>query len=836
MEVPTSGGWRRVDDVAVRHEHGVLGFGALLRQHRTAAGLSQEALAERAGLSTRAVSDLERGVKTRPHPATMRALADALGLDDDARAELASASRPRHPSVSRQPSDALPLSPSPIVGREREIEAGVERLRDETSRLLTVTGPGGVGKTRLSLEIARVAASAFPDGVVFVELGPLTDPSLVAPTLASALKLRQAGEQPPLEAVMTALHGKRALIVLDNCEHVLAAVRDIVASLLATLPELRILATSRPSLRVRGEQLLPLEPLRVPDPADGVVPEDLAGIPAIALFVQRARAVRPDFSLGDGNASDVVEICARLDGLPLAIELAAIRMRALSPRALASLLGERLRLLSIGPEDAPERHRTLRATVQWSYNLLTPSQQELFRRLAVFAGGCTIESATEVAADGDPFAALDGLEALVDQGLLSRIEYTDGDLRFGMLQTVREYALELLDASADAEEVRNRHARYLVALAERIGMHLRGPEPGAWLDRLEREQDNLRAALAWSLGDHGSLGEPVTALRLAAAFWPFWHMRGRLHEGHAWLERAISQGERVDPATRAGAFLMLANVANNLEDHDQAASLYGESLRLFEQIGNRPSVASAQVGIGMVATSRGDYDTAAELLVQALEYFQASGNEGASVPCLFALGRLAIAQGEYAQAMAALTRARDLCAPDDIGGRTYVSLELSHLERLRGNLDTAAQLAAACLAWFREIGERRAEASALAELGQVALARGDLAGADRQLSEAATMHLAIRDELGVVTCLEALACLAAEMHLPELSATLRGVSDTWRARSGTQRTHAERQSLDRAMSIAMQEADASEIDRALVSGAALELDAALGLADSIVTE
>src|SRR5665811_1986035 len=327
---------------------------------------------------------------------------------------------------------------------------------------------------------------------------------------------------------------------------------------------------------VRGEQVVPLAPMALANPDRVEHVADLAGVPAIDLFVQRATSVRPDFALTDANARDVAAICARLDGLPLAIELAAIRIRTLSPATLVGLLSERLRLLTSGPRDAPARQQTLRAAIEWSHNLLDAKQQQCFRRLAVFAGGCTLESVTAITDDDDPFAALDALEALVDQGLALRSNDTDSDPRFRMLETVREYALERLHASGDADSIRAAQAHYLVALAERAGPQLHGPAPGRWLDLLDTEQDNFRAALAWSLGDTGDTGNASMALSLTAALWPFWHMRGHLQEGHSWLERAVAGGDQVDPAIRAGAFLDLANVANNLEDHSRARDLYEE--------------------------------------------------------------------------------------------------------------------------------------------------------------------------------------------------------------------------------------------------------------------
>jgi predicted ATPase/transcriptional regulator with XRE-family HTH domain len=782
--------------MAVQHQETASAFGPLLRQHRTAIGLSQEALAERAGLSPRTVSDLERGIKTRPHPATLRLLADALELGADERGALAAASRPGRaaPTPTTAPTrpviDTLPLPTSPIIGRDDELAIAVGLLRSGDARLVTVTGPGGVGKTRLSLEIARTLAPEMVDGGAMVELGPIADPSLVVPAVAATLGLRETSDRPPSEAVRDHLRTRRMLLVLDNCEHLLEHVATLVADLLATAPGLRVIASSRPPLRIRGEHVLALAPLALPAAGEPVALDAVARVPAIALFVERARAVRPDFALTSGNAADIVAICARLDGLPLAIELAAIRLRALTPAALVSLLSERLRVLTAGPHDAPERHRTLRAAIEWSHDLLSDDQQALFRRLAVFAGGCSLEAAAAVATDDDPFAALDGLEALVDQGLATRDD-ASAVLRFGMLETVREYAQERLRSSEEAEAVAARHAAHLLGLAELAGQMLHGREPRVWLDRLEREQDNLRAALAWSLGEAGGDGDPVTALRLAAALWPYWHMRGHFQEGHGWLERAIARAGEVDPAARAAAFHTLANVANNLEDHARAERLYTESLRLSETLDDQDSAAAALVGLGMVATNRGDFDRARDLLNRAHLIIQERGDGIAGVPCLYALGRLAIAAGDLDAADAHYAEIRRLSDPDNIGVRAYLDLEAAQIARYRGDLEHAASRVESCLGRFREIGERRAEATSLAELGHLALLRGDMEHASALLRQAAELHVELHDELGLTRCLEGYAALTAREE-PNLAARLIGVTDAWRERIGTARLPAER--------------------------------------------
>jgi predicted ATPase/DNA-binding XRE family transcriptional regulator len=780
--------------MAVQHQQDTGGFAATLRRYRLAAGLSQEALAERAGLSPRTVSDLERGVKTRPHPATTRALADALGLETDARAALAAAARPEAaiPPPTATAVTAVPIPATALVGRATELATAMELLAE--ARLLTLTGPGGVGKTRLAIEIARASAS----DAVFVELGPVATPDLVLPAVAAALGVRETAGRPLAESVTAHLRSRRLLLVLDNCEHVLEGARPVVTELLDAAPDLRILATSRPPLRLRGERLLPLAPLPLPDPARATEAGSLATIPSVALFVERARDVRPGFTLTAANAGDIAAICARLDGLPLALELAAARLRALSPAALLALLSERLRLLTAGPEDAPARHQTLRAAIAWSHDQLTDGQQATFRRLAVAPGGCTLETAAALVGD-DPLTTLDAIEALVDHGLLRRVDEPDGDVRFAMLETVREYALERLGESGEAAATAARHATRMLALAAETGQMLQGPEPRAWLDRLAREQGNIRAALAWALGEGNGEGDPVTALRLAAAMWQFWHMRGQFQEGHDWLERAIARGDRVEPVTRAAAYLRLASVANNLEDYRQAETLYADSLRIFEEAGNRDGIAAARVGLGMVATERGDHERAERLLRDELTALAGQGTSGAALPALYALGRLEVARERWDAARAAFADAGGRCAPGDIGTPAYLQLERARLERLAGDPGTARQLAETCLARFREIGERRAEGSTLTELGHLALLEGSTARASRLFREAGALHRELRDELGIVAVLEGLALVAADDRQAALAGTLVAAADAWRERSGSPRHPVEHRLLTGAL-------------------------------------
>jgi predicted ATPase/DNA-binding XRE family transcriptional regulator len=388
-------------------------FGTLLRHHRVAAALSQEALAERAGVSTRAVSDLERGVKTRPYLDTVRRLADALGLDPAAQAELAEAARRPPAAVAPDNRDArleepsgraLPFPSTSLIGREREVAEVANELR-KMARLVTVTGPGGVGKTRLAQEVVTELGTHFRDGVVWIDLGPLADGAAIPGAVAKALGVREAPAQELGQTLAESLHDQRLLLVLDNCEHLRPAVGMFVAALIAQCGELRMLATSRAPLHVAAEHLHPISPLALPESSAQVTRDAVGAADAVRLFVERGRAARPDFRLTAENAGDIASICTQLDGLPLALELAAARLRVLSPAALRALLEERRRLLTSDAADAPARQQTLWATIAWSYDLLTPVQQHVFRQLAVFVGGCTLEAVMAVATEDDLFTA-----------------------------------------------------------------------------------------------------------------------------------------------------------------------------------------------------------------------------------------------------------------------------------------------------------------------------------------------------------------------------------------------------------------------------------------------
>lgn len=574
-----------------------------MRRLREAAGLTQEELASRAGLTAKAVSALERGERRRPYPHTVRSLADALGLAEEERAALAASVSDR--SAEEAPAavseSAIPVPHTPLLGRERELEETRTFLRQV--RLLTLTGTGGVGKTRLALEAARRAEDLFPDGVAFVGLAPLGDAALVVPTIAQALGLREAEGRTSREALLAYLREKRLLLVLDNFEHVLEAAPE-VAAMIEACPHIVVLVTSRAPLRVRGEQEYPVPPLAVPDPTHVPAVQDVAGAPAVELFIERARAASPTFELTEANAAAVAAISWRLDGLPLALELAAARVRFLGPTALLSRLDRALE--AGGARDLPERQRTMRATLDWSHNLLHGPERELFRRLSAFAGGWTLEAAEAVVAAGEVESedVLVLLGNLVEQSLVVTEEFADGSVRYGMLEPVRQYALERLEESGETEEARERHAGYYLTLAEEIGPKLKGPDQASGLRRLETEHDNLRAALRWSV-DHG---EAETIARMAWSMWTFWWSSGHISEGRRWMEEALASRSDLTASTRAKLLSVAATLGQALGDVEDTLLMIEESLALFRQLGDEEGAHYALGTAGLIALGQKQYE------------------------------------------------------------------------------------------------------------------------------------------------------------------------------------------------------------------------------------
>lgn len=591
-------------------------FGDLLRDLRLSANLTQEALADRSGLSVHAVGMLERGVRRAPRPSTVRLLAAALGVDGPQRTALVAAAR-SHPvpdaQSRRRPAD-LELPGTRFVGRDAESAALVELLRRRDVRLVTLTGAPGAGKTRLALEVATSLAGAYKDGVVLVSLGSLGDPRLVMPTVRAALGLQEDGQQPAVEVVADHCSGSRLLLVLDNFEHLLSAGSDL-ARLMACCPDLGVLATSRVPLRIRDEYELALPPLELPGTdGDDADPAALANVASIQLFVERARAVEPGFRLTAENAGAIAAICRRLDGLPLALELAAPCLRLLPPRELLKRLDRRLDLLVDGPRDLPERQRTMRAALGWSCELLDEDARALLRRLSVFAGSASLEGMERVCQPAGKLGdgVLRHLMVLVEHGLVQRKEAA-GELRVTMLESVREYAREQLTAAGELEATAQAHLEHCVDLAERAGTYPGSAGVASRLDRLRREQDNMWAALGWA----AKRRDAEMGLRLAGALWFFWDASDHRMEGLRWLDELLASGAPALATTRAEALFASGFLAWRLGAHQRAGSLLPASLSAFEDLGDRYAAASVLHLMGLVAGSEGAYRDAISLFERA---------------------------------------------------------------------------------------------------------------------------------------------------------------------------------------------------------------------------
>lgn len=716
-----------------------LPFAALLARYRMGAGLTQQELAERARLSARGISDLERGVKTRPRTYTVQQLAEARGLSRDQRSVFQRAARPHDAAIDLPPAMAapvpLPAPLTPLIGRERDEAEVIDLFRWRGARLVTLVGPGGVGKTRLALEVARRLRADVEGEIALVTLAPIREPELLLTVVIEALGLKQEGSRTPHEMLTDYLRQRRVLLVLDNFEHLMEAA-PYLADLLAAYPRLRVLATSRTPLRLRGEREMWIEPLALPEGSSTEDGGDVARSPAVALFLSSAHVAQPELS-PDGNTSGTIaDICRRLDGLPLALELAAAHLKTMPPVTLLARLEHRLHVLADGPRDLPPRQQTMRDTIAWSYDLLTRREQSVFRRLSVVAGGCTAEVAGAVCGDDlSPADILGALGSLAEKSLLRIQEQENGDLRFSPQETVREYALERLVAAGEEVAVRRRHLAYFLALAEEAEPQLQGAEQPVWMKRLSDERDNLRAALH---GAHG-MGDLAQGLRLASALWQFWYTHGYLREGRRWMESLLELeavvGTPESHALRAQACVRAAILAAEAGDHSQAAALAEEGLALYRTTEDKRGMGVAWNVLGNVAKYQGDLERAAEFYEQSMAVMRDIGSTVNVARLLNNLGTIAVERGDYRSAVAlyeeSLTIKREL---DDERGIATALNNLADVFRDQGHLDRASPLYTESMHLFQRMGEKWGAALSLANLGEVTRYQGDLREA-RKLCE-----------------------------------------------------------------------------------------------------
>jgi predicted ATPase/DNA-binding CsgD family transcriptional regulator len=638
-------------------------------------------------------------------------------------------------SIQERPLYNLPLELSSFVGREREI-GEVKRLllQEDNSRLVTLTGSGGCGKTRLALAVAFEVLEDFEEGGVWwVELASLSDPALVPQAVASALKVREQPNRPLTEILVDALRSRRMLVVLDNCEHLIGACAELVDALLHACPNLRILATSREALGIGGESVWLVPSLLLPDPEHPPSVQELGRYEAVRLFVERAKAVASGFELTEENAKAVARVCRRLDGIPLAIELAAARARTLSAGQIAERLEDSLRLLTAGSRTATPRQQTLRATLTWGYELLSEPEGRLFDRLSVFVGGWTLEASEAVGAGGtiEREDVLDLLSHLVDKSMVVSEAGAEGASRYRMLEPVRQYAREKLKESGEAGQVRRRHAGWFVALAEEAEPHLKGHQQVAWLERLEREHDNLRAAMRWLLEE----GEVETAVRLAWALWLFWYVHGHQVEGYRYAGEVMKEGGALPALVRAKALFVRAITSYGLESVERNKEFWEHSVGLFRQVGNdKIALAGALGGAGAAALQQGDTERAEAAFEEALTLYREMGNKWGAGAMLTQLGMIPFVRGDHERAVRCFEEG--LALSREVGDRLISHMAVYRLalsSRIGGDQKRASQLYAEGLELAVEAGDKADAAHCMEGLAGLIAERGESERAARLL-------------------------------------------------------------------------------------------------------
>jgi predicted ATPase/class 3 adenylate cyclase len=758
----------------------------------------------------------------------------------------------------------LPAQPMPFIGRERELTAVLGLLRHANVRLVTLTGPGGTGKTRLSLQAAADLLDEYEHGVYFVPLATITDPDLVIPTIAGIFNLKEAGGVPIDALLKQYLAEKHLLLVLDNLEQVVTAAPKI-AELLAAAPRLKILTSSREKLRLYGEHEYPVPPLGLPDLKKKPTTAVLSQYEAVALFIQRAKAANPNFEMTDDNARAVAEICVRLDGLPLAIELAAARAKLLAPQAMLERLSSRLKALTGGARDLPARQQTIRGAIDWSYNLLDQSEKTLFVRLGVFVGGWTIEAAEAVCGEGLPVDVFDGLESLSDKSLIHQVDGVGGETRFMMLEMIREYAGEKLSESGDAHTTQDRHLDYFLALAERAEPEFIRQDQAAWLARLEDELDNVRAALGWSLQQ-----KLETGLRLATALGKFWSNYGYLKDGSAWLSQLLAQPDvNTESSSRAKALfvqsellmyqgevtlaralaqesLVLHQLSGNrhaafdcrtvlgcaalyLSENDSGQTILIECIQFYRETGNKFGLAHALGWLG-IHTDKDDYARAQAYLAESLAIWREMGNISEVSTTLYRLGMMALWQGDYALARSHMEEGLSINQTFHKAREGRILIGLGWVAYRQGSYEMARSYLEDSLSVSQEIGDIPHKLWSICHLGYLALRQGNVAEAKALFQEGQKGCSEVGLQSGIIYSLEGLASLAVMQGQPDHAVRLFAWGDAMREASGDSRPPIEQADVDRALATIHAQIDEAAFDAAQAAGRTMSMDEAIALA------
>ncbi len=721
----------------------------------------------------------------------------------------------------------LPTQLTSFIGRQKELQELKGLL--ENMRLVTLTGPGGSGKTRLSIQVASEMIEHFRTGVLFIALAPVTDPRLVASTIAQPLGIKETAGKSIVDNLKDYLKSKSLLLVLDNFEQVISAA-PVVAELMTTCDELKVLVTSREALHISGEQEYPVAPLPLPNLTQLPSLESLSQYAGVALFIQRAKAVKPDFRITHETAPIVAEICHRLDGLPLAIELAAARIKLLSPRAMLDRLEHRLEFLSGGGRDLPARQQTLRNAIAWSYDLLTEKGQNLFCRLSVFSRGCMIDAVEALAEDPlERISILDELGSLLDKSLLREVDDAQGEPRFFMLELLREFGSEQLAASGEQEKIRRWHAQFYLLLAEQAELKLESAEQLEWINRMEQEHDNLRSALEWSRTTDSAW---EICLRLASTLALFWEVRGYFSEGRERLAAILSM-EMVQGPTAARAKLLAraAELAYRQSDYAATVELAEESLEIYREVGDRQGMASILIKLGNAATEAGDYASVAGFLEEALTIWRGLNDEHGIARALISLGWAALRPGDYQLANSRLEEA--LSISREVGDTRSIGFELSGLGEValrQGDYARATQLLEESLELRRQLGNKWGVGVSLGTLGWVAMREAEWDRAMARLGESLEIRQEIGDKGGSAWCIERLAEIALAHGHPEKSVRLLGAAAALRISLGSMIDPADQSEYQGTLTALRQELGLPRFGTLWDEGHALTLEQAVTLA------